>query len=272
MIYVKSNNSITIFNPDNGIPYTISEGHPNWNKVYYLDLDGATFDEVVPLFSLEQKVQEWFSDDKRIVVRDGHVIDATTNEPLHGVVVDKILDMIDEGRNPQALVNFLDNLLMNTSKRAVDNLYRFLEHNRIAWTEDGYFLVYKRVRGDYRDVYSGRFDNTPGKYVWVPRNQVDEDPDRTCSQGLHVCSWDYLRHYRGDKVVVCKVDPASVVAVPKDYNNAKMRVCAYRVVGDVTDQWEAEDVLAKSSIISEYDDSDFDDEYFYNTDYNEGWW
>jgi hypothetical protein len=68
----------------------------------------------------------------------------------------------------------------------------------------------------------------------VPRNCVDEDPDRTCSHGLHVCSFDYLPHFShaNGHVVVCKVNPADVVAIPRDYNNTKMRVCRYEVVGE----------------------------------------
>jgi hypothetical protein len=83
--------------------------------------------------------------------------------------------------------------------------------------------------------------------VFVERNQVDEDPNATCSHGLHLCSKAYLPSYGGGnfgfKVVRCKVDPSDVVSVPNEYYSvdgtgsvkAKMRTCRYVVIDDVTD-------------------------------------
>ncbi len=67
----------------------------------------------------------------------------------------------------------------------------------------------------------------------MPRNEVDENSEVTCSQGLHVASYSYMDHYPGERIVICKVNPKDVVAVPADYNNAKMRVSGYEVVGEV---------------------------------------
>jgi hypothetical protein len=161
----------------------------------------------------------------------------------------------------------MDRLMDNPSKRAVDELYRFLEACDLPITNDGHFLAYKRVRGDFTDIHSGRFDNSVGAKPRLRRNEVDEDSNRTCSHGLHVCSAAYLPHFGsgpGNRVVVVKVDPADVVAVPQDYNNAKMRVCAYEVVEDVTDQFDFDnsyDGVLPSHFTTEHADPDpyFDD-------------
>ena len=70
---------------------------------------------------------------------------------------------------------------------------------------------------------------------------MDEDSTRTCSFGLHVCSYDYLPNFGtggGDRVVICEVNPRDVVAIPQDYNNTKMRVCKYKVIAEVEDYTE----------------------------------
>lgn len=148
----------------------------------------------------------------------------------------RILDAMKAGKNVKFLINFFENLMLNPSRRAVNELYGFLQHNDIELTEDGHFLAWKRVNSNYRDMYTGKIDNTPGKVVEVPRNAVDEDSNRTCSAGLHVAAKSYLPHYGGGRgvIVQVKVHPRDVVSIPVDYNNAKMRTCRYEVLKDVT--------------------------------------
>ena len=103
-------------------------------------------------------------------------------------------------------------------------------------TEDGHFLAYKRVRNNYTDLHSGRFDNTVGSNPAMLRNDVDDNRDRTCSRGLHFCAKHYLPSFgagTGNRVMVVKVNPADVVSIPSDYNNAKGRTWTYEVVGEV---------------------------------------
>jgi hypothetical protein len=160
------------------------------------------------------------------------------------------------------MIKFMDNLMLNPSKRAVDELYGFLEKHGNPITPDGKFLAYKKVRSDYKDVHSGTTLNKPAELldgndhvkmsfpmgqkgevtvavvngvtvVSMPRNEVDDDKDRTCSYGLHFCAKDYLGHFGGERVVIVKIDPADVVSIPADYNDAKGRACKYEVVGEI---------------------------------------
>jgi hypothetical protein len=112
-----------------------------------------------------------------------------------------------------------------------------LEASELPITEDGCFLAYKRIAGDFKDIYTHTIDNSPGQVVEMRRNAVDEDKNRTCSEGLHFCSREYLPHYgagSGDnKVVMIKINPRDVVAIPSDYNNAKGRCCKYTVAKEL---------------------------------------
>lgn len=158
---------------------------------------------------------------------------------VKGSVVNRILQMVREGFDAQPMLKFLGNLMQNPSKRAVDELYGFLEATSLPITEDGHFLAYKKVRDDYRDFYTGTMDNSIGKVLEMPRNQVDDNKDQTCSYGLHFCSLSYLPHYHGGsgRVVIVKINPADVVSIPSDYNNAKGRAARYEIVGE----YEGED-------------------------------
>ena len=182
-------------------------------------------------------------------------------EQLHGAIVNTILKLIRDDFDTGPLDKFLYNLNCNPSKRAVDELYNFLEIGNLPITEDGCFLAYKKVRGDYKDIHSGTFDNSIGAVCSMPRNRVDDDSARTCSAGLHVCSYDYLKHFGNgswDRVVICKINPRDVVSIPIDYNFTKMRVCEYTVIAEDFD-YKEKNTLFNTSVYT-YDD-EYDDEY-----------
>jgi len=182
-------------------------------------------------------------------------------DEIHNAIVNRLHFLWANGYPYKPLLWFMDNLMDNPSYRAVNELYRFLEACDLPFTNDGHFLAYKKVRNDFTDIHSGTFSNVVGTKVEIPRNKVDEDSERTCSYGLHVCSRSYLPCFgyeAGNKVVLVKVNPKDVVAVPKDYNNAKMRVCAYEVVDDISDQFYNDETLTPSFYTDEYGDVDYD--------------
>lgn len=175
-------------------------------------------------------------------------------EAIAGVLGERMLQMLDEGFDLTPMKAFLDNLQLNPSMRVVEHLYAFLEHGKNPITEDGCFLAYKAVREDFLDIHSGSFDNSVGQALKMPRNKVDENKDNTCSNGFHVCSFDYLPHFASANghVMVCKVNPADVVAIPADYHNTKMRVCKYEVVGEHEGYYANEgDTLASTSVTND---------------------
>jgi hypothetical protein len=162
----------------------------------------------------------------------------------------KIVKFSNEGLPFKPLVKFASKIQKNPSFRAVNELFQFLEKNDHPITEEGNFIAYKRVRENFTDIHSGTFDNSVGNLVEMPRNQVNENPNETCSHGLHVANWDYAHtqfashNPSTDVMLEVEVDPADVVAVPTDYNQSKMRVCRYKVLG-VVDKEHSSDVAVR---------------------------
>ena len=83
---------------------------------------------------------------------------------------------------------------------------------------------------------------TIGDVVSIPRSVCDEDPNKTCSNGLHIGSLDFIKNnsYFGQKILLCLVNPMNIVSVP--YSDAhKMRVCEYKIIAAFDTSSEIED-------------------------------
>jgi len=218
----------------NGVTHTVNADHPHYDDIRNA-LRDKNFDEVESLINVRKSIETFVQD--KITVEADRVLYGSLE--IRGSVVRRILDMRREGFDAAPMINFLGNLMQNPSKRAVDELYGFLEATKLPITEDGCFLAYKKVNNDYKDFYTGQMDNSVGQTPEMPRNQVDENKDRTCSDGLHFCSLSYLPYYHGGdgRVMIVKINPRDVVSIPSDYDNAKGRACRYEVIGET----EAED-------------------------------
>jgi len=214
-----------------GCTRTIADDHVNYTKIREA-LKLRDYPTVERLIDIVGSVVNFAQGG--VAVRNGQVF--YRDHEVRGSVVDRILQMVRENFDAQPMLKFLNNLMENPSKRAVDELYGFLEATKLPITDDGCFLAYKKVNKDYRDFYTGTMDNSVGQTLEMPRNQVDDNRDRTCSQGLHFCSLSYLPHYHGGqgRVMIVKINPADVVSIPSDYNNAKGRAWRYEVVGEYT--------------------------------------
>jgi hypothetical protein len=158
----------------------------------------------------------------------------------------KLLNDIKTGYDITGFALFVENLMQNPSATAIEELYLFIQSGEFPITDDGHFLAYKKVTGDYRDIYSGKFDNSVGQVLKMPRNKVDDKRDNTCSYGFHFCSYPYLAHFGGSRVVILKINPKDVVSIPSDYNNTKGRTCRYEVIGEV-ENWQDDDIFKNYS-------------------------
>jgi hypothetical protein len=238
--YIISQNSITVLL--DGIPKVVDTTHVNYTQVLEAIKRGADEEELLNLINISKAIEVYSNG--TVEVKDGVVL--YKGKELHNYVVDKLFDLMESGFNINPLINFLSNLMENPSYRAVKELYQFLEKGGIPITEDGHFVVYKKVRPNYKDIYTGTIDNSVGAKPSMPRNMVNENSQVTCSDGLHVCSYSYLKHFgscSGNRIMACKVNPRDVVSIPADYNDTKMRVCDYEIIEDVTDKASNFDVL-----------------------------
>ena len=154
-------------------------------------------------------------------------------EELNTGLARRMIQMLQEGFPVEPMVNFMENLYNNPSKRSVTELYGFLEKNNLPITPDGHFLAYKKVRDNFFDVHSGTMDNSVGRVVEMERNKVDDNKDQTCSTGLHFCGMSYLSQFGGERTVIVKINPRDVVSIPTDYNESKGRACRYEVIGEL---------------------------------------
>lgn len=160
--------------------------------------------------------------------------------PLQDALTKRIMKMAELGLDPRPMINFISNLYDNPSATAIAELYLFIDACDLPITEDGNFIAYKMVREDYMDIYSGTVSNKIGEEPSMPRSMVDDRRSITCSQGLHFCSKAYLPHYgtgTGTRCMLVSINPANVVSIPSDYNNAKGRTWTYEVVGEVDGNW-----------------------------------
>jgi len=219
-------------------------------------LKAKDMDSIPDLVSAAKRIESFSKGN--FVVKDGEIYVNGIVAPT--VLGNKIVRFSEEGLPFEPLVKFAESLQKNPSFRAVNELFQFLEKNDHPITENGSFIAYKKVRADFMDVHSGTFDNSVGNVVEMPRNQVNEDATQTCSNGLHVANYNYATNFYGGGVMLeVEVNPADVVSVPVDYNNAKMRVCKYKVLGVVTQEHDA-NLQYKNVSNPNWDDADELDE------------
>ena len=131
-----------------------------------------------------------------------------------------------------AIELFFKNVADNPNKESQADLANFLLRNALPITDRGTFLAYRYVNDKFYDCHTGTMDNMIGNSVEMAREACDSDREVTCSRGLHVCHYSYLAN-GGDVHLVVEINPRDVVAVPTDYNGAKMRVCRFRVLSTV---------------------------------------
>jgi hypothetical protein len=153
--------------------------------------------------------------------------------PVHSSIAERIIDFRSHGLPYEPLIKFWVNVSKNPNPHSREQLYRFLEHNKMPITQDGYFIAYKKVtkvNDCLFDSHTGKYKNDPGSRLIMNRDDVNPDPNTTCSHGLHVAAYEYANGFSGNVMVQVKVNPRDVVAVPVDYNNQKIRCCEYLVM------------------------------------------
>lgn len=257
MKYLLTQDSITV--TIDGRPYSISSRQSGFDEVrdailakrdpvYVLGLIQAKANLIRNMVAdslRRQKLTGSLTYEEGVIFYDGR--------PLYNYASETLIRFLSLGHDCTALACFIDKQQQNPDPTVHEELYKFLEHGKIPLVPTGDFLTYKAVRGDYKDIHSGTFWNRVGDEPRLKGGREAVDPNRhqTCSYGLHVCSYGYLPHFADAQghVMVCQVDPRDVVAIPADYNNTKMRVVGYKVVGEVTSYYKrGEDVLAQERL------------------------
>lgn len=213
---------------------TVAIGSPNFTEVREAVLKGD-YKQAHALMNASVGIQRWGNG--ALQINEGNV--TYNGMPLTGKLVDRVIDMMARGDEGfKSFANFLNLTMEQESFKTRTRLMDFAAHDKLDLTEEGYVIAFKNVREDFMDKHSGTFDNSIGNTLSMRRSEVDDDHDRSCSQGLHVCSPTYLKDCWGTsgRTMRVVVNPKNFVAIPYDYNDSKARVCEYTVVEDVTDK------------------------------------
>lgn len=275
--FIDTGSAVTLI--ANGKSFTIAASHPNYNGI--LDaLNAKDWNKAQDLADLATAVRNYVSTaSSDVEVNNGGVY--YKGEKLGGVVVNKILRFLDEGKPTEPLIRFVERLMANPSFNSRQRLYEFLENHEVPITNNGTFLAYKAVQSNYLsktsgkenveisadggktwEIHKGFIPNNVGNIIKMERSSVDDNPDNHCSAGVHCGGLEYVNWFgnSSDKKIIVEVDPADVVSVPNDHNAGKIRTSQYKVVCDFKGEFRTalEDV---DNLYSDVDDDDYDPYY-----------
>ena len=233
--------SARIVNPDpesgfitvvlDGERHSINAGNTLFSKA--LDAYKADdWDTFVACVNPTIRLKSLYASYEGIEVKDGNLY--VFGDPVHSTLANRVLSFLEHGLDCVHLFKFILKLNLNPSKRAVDELYTFLEHRALPITDNGNFLAYKAVRADYTDKHTGKFLNTVDAVLEMPRNKVDDDKNVGCSYGFHAGTVEYAKDFLGGQghLMIVEINPADVVSIPTDCQFQKLRTCKYKVVGE----------------------------------------
>jgi hypothetical protein len=245
-------------------PYVVNPDHPR-----YKDIVAAIQQDDADTFKKLADINSAIADYTIGLVSVVHGVVKFKDRVVQTYTAQRILDAMKLGLPFEPVIRFLENVMLNPSKRAVDELDHWMSHNDIPITDDGFWLGYKRLHFTgtqawvtpnlqhemsadllniynhdeerlkneghhkvdiYVDCHSKTIRQWVGKVVEVERNTVDDNFGIDCSEGLHVGSQSYVKSYSSEEsLTTVKVNPADVVSVPKSETN-KCRVCRYLIV------------------------------------------
>lgn len=236
--------------------YSIDDSHPNYRLIREeLGKPAEERDIGNIRNNITVKVYiERLTSGKVTVFDDSVVYDG---QPIDNYMTRRMLELLAEGFDITPWARFMDNVFQNPAEYARGELYEWMEKAEMPMTEDGCFLAFKKIRGDYTDCHTGKFDHSPGSVVEMPREKCDPIRTNHCSTGFHFCSVGYLSQFGGQRIVVVKINPRDVTSIPNDYHFTKGRCCRYEVVAELTNQSAAYDKCWRKGVVNLEDPSEF---------------
>lgn len=164
------------------------------------------------------------------------------NTVIHGVeqLNDQFKAVTAGVTSVDGMQKFLNRAASVERGHSVEDLLKFVQKGELPFADDGNVLVYKRLKstsepGVFVDCHSGRVKQRVGSFVHMAESLVDPNRNQDCSNGLHVARRDYLGSFSGDVMVLCKLAPEDVIAVPK-YDARKLRAKGYFIIAQLSDE------------------------------------
>jgi hypothetical protein len=231
--------SITMNEGGKLVNHRLNSTHPTFNKLVHA-LRRKDFARVPSLLNAAQEIANQ-SQGHILIKKDGVYY---KGRKVEDGLTRKIGELLAAHQPVSIWLRFMDNLYKNPEESAQQELYEWLmnfNHGRFAPTDDGCFIAYKMVNPDYTDCHTSTVSNKPGQAIFMKRTDVDPDRNNECSRGFHFCSLGYLGVFAGWKsgncyhIMAVKINPADVVAIPRDYGFTKGRTWRYEVLRELED-------------------------------------
>jgi len=218
-----------------GKTFKVASGSAEFEEVKtILNTPNANEEDMLKVVDNTSKAIKAMSFDKRFKIVNGdEVYFKDVQIPVDCAA--HAIELHKQGVLDSTFVSFIENLMMNPNKEAIKDLYSFILKGKMPITEGGYFCAYRVCTNDFKDCHSGTFDNSIGATVKMDRSKCDSNRNQTCSTGLHFCSESYVSSFRSgnNRLLMVKINPMDVVAIPNDYNDAKGRCCEFYVVKEI---------------------------------------
>jgi transcriptional regulator with XRE-family HTH domain len=228
--YTLAENFVSVILPGRGV-FALDKTHPTFSALTSA-LKRKQWARIPSLITLADRVSN--ETHGKVAIRKG--VAYYKDKPLKGYLGNKLGELARRGEKVSHLLKFADNLMKNPDPETIPEVMEFLDISHLPITDDGCFLAYKCINSDYTDCHTGRIDNTPGQTPAMPRKNADSSSRALCSSGFHFCALDYIRDgfgATGRRIVMIKVNPRDVVAIP-EYKDAKKGRCwLYEVVKEL---------------------------------------
>jgi hypothetical protein len=229
--YIENEEGVTFFS--NGNTYDLSSEHLKYDEVIsILDNNPEKIEEAIrfctePILNIVLGEVKFDYSIQKVFFNGNAVENKAINYLFH---------LHKAGRNHSKIEKFIEKLFLNPNISTINDLFNFVQKNKMPICEDGDFLAYKVVENDYTS--RGNTKNEIGKEIspTLSWKEVDVDRNNTCSTGYHFCSWNYIENAFGgistikrkkQRLLVIKVNPANVASIPNDYNDSKGRATTY---------------------------------------------
>lgn len=170
------------------------------------------------------------------------VVAIVGDKKLPGVeALEKHMEHALEVGDTEGVENFMRRCAAVIDKRghSIQELLNFMRKGDLPIAKDGSIIAYKvlkttSINGNAHivDCHSGKVMQKVGSRVVMDERLVDPSRRTECSAGLHVARRGYLSKFDGDVIMMIKVAPEDVIAVPLGEPD-KMRVAAYHNVGEI---------------------------------------
>ena len=232
--YALGPSSVFIYDRLNNKPIEITNDRLNYKSI--IEAIKANDEDQVRELLDENQVLNSVSNGRVTVTGNTVLLDG---RELHSAEAKKLVDLVSEGAtNIDRWFRFIEKLYNNPSYHCREQAYNFIAHTGMPMTENGNLIGYKGVSDDYKDKYSGKFDNSVGQVLRMSRTDVDDNPNNGCSAGFHVGSHDYADSWAGSdgRLMIVEYSPTDIVSVPDESGYGKLRVCEYKVIAESTNR------------------------------------